>query len=142
METPQDAEEKARAIMAQLEMSKKQMEALNRQAEMVEGALMELRATTSALKALKDEKRENEILVQVGSGSYLRAKLDDTENVLVGIGGNLTVEKTIPDAVDTLDVRGKKLTESMVKLQKSIGELGMRMSDLNRVAESMMGPPK
>jgi len=136
----QAREEEARSLVNQLEMGKRQMDTFRRQAEMIEGAIVEINSALDTIKAMGKHSPGDEILVQVGSGSFMRAQISDAENVLVGIGGNLTAEKKAPEALEILDVRGKKLAESLDKLQKTMGDLAMRMAELNKQAESMIGP--
>ncbi len=52
----------------------------------------------------------------------------------------MTVEKKLPDAITSLEERNKKLKESFSNIQKTIGELAMRMSHLQKEAEKYMGP--
>ena len=72
----------------------------------------------------------------------MRAKLADTENVLVGIGGEVSVEKKIPDALATLDARRQELTESFKSVQKAMGDLSSKLNELNMQAEQMAAGPR
>ncbi len=135
-----DVEEHARAILFQLELGKKQMEQLGKQEQMIEGAILEINSTIDALNTIKNQKSGDEIMVQVGAGSFMKAKLIDTGNVLVGVGAGISIEKKLPDAVAIMQERGEKLSESMKSVRKTMGELAIRISELNRQAQQMMGP--
>ncbi|MBU0761588.1 MAG: prefoldin subunit alpha [Candidatus Altiarchaeota archaeon] len=140
MEPSQDKENQVRGLLYQLEVGRKQLDQLVKQEQMIEGALMEINSTVDALNTLKNQKPGDAIMVQVGAGSFMKAKLEDTENVLVGIGAGMSVEKKIPDAVQALQERRTSLTESLKSLRKTMGELTLRIADLNAQAEKMMGP--
>jgi prefoldin alpha subunit len=132
-------EEHVRRLLMQIESGKRQMEQLNRQAQLMESAMAELNSTVDALNTLKGLKPGVEVLVQVGAGSYVRAALKDTENVLVGVGAEMSVEKGIPDAVEALESRKKQLNDSYSSVQKTIGEIAIKLGELNAQAEHMMG---
>ena len=102
MDAAPDNEEQARAILFQLDMGKRQLEQLTKQEQMIEGAIMEVNSTIEALNILKSQRIGDEIMVQVGAGCFMKAKLTDTENVLVGVGAGMSVEKKVPDAVSTM----------------------------------------
>jgi prefoldin alpha subunit len=135
-------EEQIRRVLMQLEAGKRQMEALSRQAQMVESAVGELDSTMEALKALGQEKAGVELLVPSGSGTFMRASLKDPGSVLVGVGADVSVERRMPEAVRTLEERRKQLAESYGSIQKTIGELGIRLAELNSQAEEMLGQAK
>ena len=132
-------EETVRKVLFQLDMGKKQMEQLSRQGQMIEAALNELNSSVETLETLKTLKPGVEIQVQVGAGTYVKASLKDTENVLVGIGAEMSVEKTLAEAIATLEGRKKLLTESFSSVQKALGDLSIKVAELSAQAEQMMG---
>jgi prefoldin alpha subunit len=130
-------EEQLRRLLMQLETGRRQLEQLGKQAQMIEAAVAELNSAREALTALKDQKVGDELLVQVGSGAFIRVALKDTEKVLVGIGAGMSAEKKVPDAIQTFETRTKQLAESMASTQKMIGELSMKVAELNSQAETL-----
>jgi prefoldin alpha subunit len=132
-------EQQANALLYQLEIGRKQLEQLTKQEQMIQGALMEMESTLEALDALKARNPGDEIMLQVGSGAFMKAKLTDTQNVMVGIGAGLSVEKKIGDAIFTMKARTESLNDSMKNVRKSMGELTMKIAELNMRAQKMMG---
>jgi prefoldin alpha subunit len=130
-------EEQLRRLLMQLENGRRQLEQLGKQAQMIEAAVAELNSAVEALNALSSQKPGDELLVQIGSGAFISVALKDTQNVLVGIGANMSVEKKLPDAIQTLEARKKQLAESMGSTQKMIGELSMKVAELNAQAEAL-----
>jgi len=131
-------DEKLQRTLYELEVGKKQMEELNRQGQIIEQSLSELDETVSALKDYARMQVGTQSLVPIGAGSYVRSKISDTDSVLVGVGAGFSVEKKIPDAVETLKQRREQLAKSLSQVNKTVGELGVRLSQLNSAAESMM----
>jgi prefoldin alpha subunit len=132
-------EDQVRRLLIQIEGGKRQLEALSRQAQMVEAAVGEINGTVEALEALSEQKAGVELLVPAGSGTFIRASLKDPGSVLVGIGAEVSVEKGMRDAMKTLEDRKRQLSESYGSIQKTIGELGMKLAELNSQAEQMIG---
>ncbi|MFH1054816.1 MAG: prefoldin subunit alpha [Candidatus Altiarchaeota archaeon] len=126
-------------ILMQLELGKRQMDQMGRQSQMIESAIAELNSTLEALNSIKDQKPGTEVMMPLGAGSYMRAALKDNENVMLGIGAEMYVEKKLPDATETLRERAKKLAESHASLQKSMAELGTKLNAMSGQAEEMMG---
>jgi prefoldin alpha subunit len=132
-------EEQVRRMLVQIETGKKQMEQLGKQAQMVESAIIETQATIEALNSLSQQKPGTEMMVQVGSGAFIRVTIKDVDNILVGIGAGMSVEKKLPEAVETLEARKTQLSASFSSVQRTMGELGIKLAELNSTAEQMMG---
>jgi prefoldin alpha subunit len=135
-----NAEEHVRRLLMQLETGRRQMDQLNRQAQLIEAASGEISSTLEALDAIKGQSSGVETLVPVGSGSYVRGKLLDTESVVVGVGAGIYVEKRLPDAIEFMEGKRKQLLESYSTIQRTSGELAVKIAELNSQAEQMMGP--
>ena len=131
-------QEQLRALVAQLEAGKARMEAMGKQIQMVEGSIIELAGTEGAINAIKTSKKGTEILVPLGSDSYAKASLSNTDSIIVGVGARLSVDKSISDAGETLEVRKKELESSLKTLQKSYLELSSKVSEINASAEGLV----
>lgn len=132
-------EQQLQKMMMQLEYGRRQMDQLGKQAQLAESALAEINSTADALDTLRGQKPGTEMMVQVGAGTFIKAELKDAENVLVGIGAEMSVVKKLPDAVVTLQARGKQLAESLAAINKTMGELSLKLAELNSQAQEMAG---
>jgi len=81
---------------------KRQMDSIRGQMQILETTMEELRGSLNALSALEEKQGGTEILVSIGSGSFIRAKLLETEKVIVGVGSALSLEKSVPEARSSL----------------------------------------
>ena len=87
------------------------------------------------------------VLLQIGGGASLRAKVLNPEKVLLNIGSEVIVEKTNPDAVEYLKDRitemeasQKKVAEALEKLRAQMNEIAKRLEQGYRQA-SVPGEP-
>jgi prefoldin alpha subunit len=90
---------------------------------MVNAALAEMNVSLTTLEGLKNEKAGAQLFVPVGGGSYIKTKLETTENVIVGIGANVAVEKSLKEAkVD--------MAAHIAELEKSRNTLGQQFDQI------------
>lgn len=92
---------------------------------MTNGALAELRVSNMTLEGLEKEKKGTQLFVPIGGGSYVKAKLETPDKVVVGVGADVAVEKTVTEAKEELKTQ-------IAELEKTREALG---SQFNQVVE-------
>ncbi|UCC58839.1 MAG: prefoldin subunit alpha [Candidatus Bathyarchaeum sp.] len=93
-------------------------------------ALTELRVSSMTLEGLEKEKKDAQIFVPIGAGSYVKARLETAKKVVVGIGADVAVEKTVKETKEMLDAR-------IVELEKTRDALGQQFSQvIGRIQEN------
>ncbi|MDR0439239.1 MAG: prefoldin subunit alpha [Methanocalculaceae archaeon] len=114
-----------------------QFELLSQQLRFIESARAESLASIEALVALADTNGEVSTLLGLGGGVSVRAIVADTRKMLVGIGAGVTVEKSTEEAISFLrdritemDASGKRLSESLGKLQNQMMAVEQRMQEI------------
>jgi len=83
---------------------------------MTNAAITELRVSSITLEGLEKEKKGAQLFVPIGGGSYAKAKLESTKNVVVGIGADVAVEKTVKEAKADLEARIAEMDKAMEML--------------------------
>ena len=97
---------------------------------MMNSALAELNVSNLTLEGLEKEKKGAQLFVPVGGGSYVKAKLETTKKVVVGIGADVAVEKSLKDAKEELNTR-------IAELEKTRETLGQQFNQvINRIQEN------
>lgn len=137
-ETQGGKEEELRGLMSQLEGGKIRLESLGKQIAMVESSLTELKGAELAIKAIEKAKKGADILVPIGGDSYVKAELADTDNLIVGVGARLSVEKKLSEAKLTLGTRTEELEKTYRKLQESYVGLSGKLAEVNASAQSLV----
>ena len=59
---------------------------------MTNAALTELKVSSLTLEGIEKEKKGTELFVPIGGGSYVKAKLETSKKVVVGVGADVAVE--------------------------------------------------
>ena len=119
-----------------------QFELLSQQLRFIESARAESLASIEALETLAAADGEVSTLLSLGGGVSVRATVLDTKKMLVGIGAGVTVEKSTEEAVSFLrdrntemDASGKRLSESLGKLQSQMAAVEQRMQEIYASAQ-------
>ena len=136
------SEQEIQRTLMQLEAERRRFEALSKQGQLVESALIEVNATIQALNSMAEVKEGTEILVSLGANTFVKATLKDKENVMVGVGAGVSIEKKRAEAVSSLEARREELSKTMGSIQKMSAEAAARVEALNDAAEGMINAPK
>jgi prefoldin, archaeal alpha subunit/eukaryotic subunit 5 len=130
------------ALQTYLQEYGQQAEVLSRQLEFMERQRMESVAAIEALKALAAEK-EGIILVPIGGGTTLRARIIDPDNVLVNIGADVVIRRKneeaigfLEDRIKELETLEKRVSDSLDQVRAQINELARRIDQSYRKAQA------
>lgn len=138
------AEDKAdlQKTLTEYEYYKGQIEALQEGVGMIDMSIGQLESTIESLNGASALKEGNEILIPVGSESFLSAKIIDTETAIVGIGAGVAVRTGIKEAVAELDNRKKELegirkerSEALEKVMAAAQKMAPKLQEMISQAE-------
>ena len=128
-------------------MSEEQAQQLLYQMQMMEGYLSELsqkettivsviREASSAIQSLKtiDTKTDNETLVPVGLGTFIKTKVVPNEKLILNVGAGIAVEKDKDSAINFLELR---LKEMQVALQETSNQKQQISASLEQGKQQM-----
>ena len=141
---PED-NETLRRLIPELQLLEGVAEGLRSRIGLVNGAISEFHAATSTIEGLKKAATGTTILIPIGGGSFIKAKVTDYENVIVNVGAKVSMEKSFDEAREALEIRIRELektrsnfytqlqeTESNVlKMQNQVRELSQRLQQGN-----------
>lgn len=105
------------------------MNEIQSRVSMINGALSELRVSVMTLDGLESEKKGSELFVPIGGGSYVKAKLDSADTVVVGVGADVAVERSVKDAKVELEARIAELEKSRDALGQQFNQVLGRMQE-------------
>lgn len=133
-----EEQERLQRIMAQLNDHQATVEALRQHISMLATSLTELSMTIGATKALKELKPDTEILVPIGSDSFINAKIARSDKVITGLGADVAAERTAEDAVKVLEARAAELEQTVGQAREELGRLEERIEALRPEAEKIL----
>jgi len=111
-----------------------QVEIFSNQLQMIDEGRMEATAAIEVLKSIQESGGSEIVLLQVGGGASVRAKVLEPDRVFVSIGSEVVVERTNADAVEYLKDRitemeasGKKVAETIDRIRSQMNEIARRI---------------
>jgi prefoldin alpha subunit len=135
-----DLDERARLqqIIAEMGGCRELMGVIREQIMAMSSAITEFTATISSIKALKGVKAGTEILVPIGSDSFVPAKLTFAGKVEMGVGAEVFAERTSDDAVVALEARVAELGKAIDQARAELEKLDERVGALRPEAEELV----
>lgn len=122
------AEEELRRLSVEMRYLEQTAETLQQRISMVNAAIADLSYANLTLDGIEKEKENTELLVPIGGNSYVKAKLADTDKVIVGMGAGVSVEKTLADAKVILKERLEELEKTMNAAQQQFNQVAERIN--------------
>jgi prefoldin alpha subunit len=113
---------------------RQQAEIFSQQLGMLEEGRMEAHAAIEALQGLM-EAGESTVLLQMGGGVSVRAKVSTPDEVLVNIGAEVIVQRSSQEAVDYLTDRITEMEASSKKVAETLGKVQSQMNEIARRLE-------
>ena len=122
-------EEELRKISLELRYLEQTAEALQSRLNMLNAVTTDLTYANMALESMEKEKENSELLVPIGGTSYIRAKLDNPDKIIVGIGAGVSVEKTRQEAKDVIKKRLEDLEKARTATQQQFAQVAGKISE-------------
>lgn len=127
----ENRQEELARLTAEIELLQNQASVHNQNLELLTLSLSELRATRESLEQLKKIEAGKELLIPLGSGSYVRSSLKQNDRVIIGVGSGFSVEKDVDEAKATVDKRAAELESAIQKTRERIQEIASRLDELS-----------
>ena len=124
-------EEELRRLSVELRFLEQTAEAIQSRINMINAVITDLTYASMTLEGLEKEKeKENsELLVPIGGNSYIKARLESPDKIIVGMGAGISVEKTLQEAKEIIKNRLESLEKTRMSLQQQLAQIAERMSE-------------
>jgi prefoldin alpha subunit len=113
------------------------VEEIQSRINMTHAALTELKVSSLTLEGLEKEKKGTELFVPIGGGSYVKAKLETSKTVVVGVGADVAVEKSVKDAKEELETRIAELEKTREGLGQQLNQVFGRLQQNREMMEEI-----
>ena len=112
-----------------------QAEIFVQQMQMLESGRLEAHAAIESLEDMLTA-GDGTVLLQIGGGASVRAKVVEPEKVLLAIGAEVIVERSNKDAVEFLKERILEMEASQKKVAETLDRLRAQMNEINKRIEA------
>jgi len=108
---------------AVLQMIEQQMKETQRHIKTLQSQQEDLLGSIQAMHDIKNVAVGSEILVPITNGIFVKGTLQEKDNVIVNIGAQTAVTKTLADARELLEQQYKEVEQVVVQLTQDLQEL-------------------
>lgn len=126
-------EEEIRRLLAAYQQYQAQSEAIAQQLGLTQMTIQGLDRAILAIDALDSAADGQEMLVPIGSGSFVFAKLASKERVVLNVGAGVSIEKPAAEARESLKVRKAEVAEASKKLSEMLNKIDAEMAKIQSV---------
>jgi len=131
--SPTGGEEEMRRLLVAYQQYQTQAEAIAQQVSLTQMTLNGLDNALQAVDALDSSFEGQEMLVPIGSGSFVYAKLASKERVILNVGSGVSVEKSVAEAKEALKARKTEVSETGKKLGEMLSKIDQEMAKIQTV---------
>jgi prefoldin alpha subunit len=128
-------EEQIRELISRIQVNQQRMEALQQQANLVQMSLNDLDNALKALATLDGKGEGQELLVPIGAGSFVHAKMADPDKVIIGLGAGVSVEKSFADSKGIIQSRRTELEKVLLETSGVMEQVGAELGRLQQEAQ-------
>lgn len=116
----------------ELQFLDKQLKQLQQHLQLFEQQMDELEILKESLHDLPNIKPGTETLVPISAGIYLKAKIENVNNLIVNVGSKIGVEKSVKDSEAMIDEQLAELRDHQLKLTLNLNMLVQRAQELEK----------
>ena len=125
----------------QLQQLSQELQALDEEIDVLESEIDDLNEEQSdiddAVEAIETLDTGATVQVPLGGGAYVRAEVQDIDEIIVSLGGNYSAEQDQDDAVDVLRRKQEALDDRIEETRAEIDELESESQQLEQQAQQM-----
>lgn len=131
------AENDFRKLAVEVRVLEQSAETLAARMNMVNAVTTDLTYARIALEGLEKQPENTELLVPIGGSSYIKAKLQTPDKIIVGIGAGVSTEKTLQEAKETITKRLEELEKTRNSIQQQYTQIVERINQDREVLEEL-----
>ncbi|MGD0952760.1 MAG: prefoldin subunit alpha [Methanotrichaceae archaeon] len=131
--SPAGGEEEIRRLVGAYQQYQAQAEAIAQQVSLTQMTLHGLDSAIQAVEALDSAPEGQEMLVPIGSGSFVYAKLASKERVVLNVGAGVSIEKPAAEAKESLKARKAEVAEAGKKMGEMLNKIDQEMAKIQSV---------
>jgi len=121
-------------LQQEIEQLEEEMQAIDEEVERLQEKKSDIDDAIEAIDVLESG---STVQVPVGGDAYVRATVEDIDEIVVSLGGGYAAERDQDGAVDTLETKKETLDDHIDGLQDDKAEVEGEMDELEQQAQQM-----
>lgn len=126
------AQDQLSRLIMEVQFLERTSEEIQTRIGLVNASINEFRLANATLEGVQTEETNTQILVHIGGGSYIKAKIADTQKLIMSIGADVAAEKSVDAAKESLDIRLQEFEKVRESLEQQLGQTQNRISTLRQ----------
>lgn len=118
----------------QFQILEANLKALQEKAEMLTARAEELEGTRLAMEELKEVK-PSKALISLGSGNFVSGRIENTEEVIIGVGSGVAIRKKREDALTILDDSLRETEKTLEEIKSQTMSVALQMGKIQEELE-------
>lgn len=131
------SEEELRRLSVEMRFLEQTAEAIQSRINAVNAVMTDLTYASMTLEGLEKEKENAELLVPIGGNSYIKAKLESPDKIIVGMGAGISVEKTLQESKEIIKKRLENLENTRASYQQQLAQVAEKIGKDREKFESL-----
>ena len=116
-------DEEMRQLLVEIRFLEGSARVLQSRLDIVTAAMSETLTAIQTLEGAKGQADSSEVMIPIGSGSFVKAKLADPGNIIIGVGAGVCVEKSVEDSIKDLRLRSSELEKARISVTQQLSQL-------------------
>lgn len=125
-----------RQALALVDAYKDRVEAMTRQVQVLRMSLDEVTVALEGVKAFRDAKDGEEIMVPVGASCFIPVTVGSRRTVITGIGSGISADKTTDQAVEYLEANSAEISEALKKSVEALNEAQQNLAAMTQTVQN------
>jgi len=122
--------DKLRQLYLQMQVYQKQMKQVEEQLEGVNRKEGEIHFIKETMDEIKKAEKGKKILVPISNGIFIKAQVDNTEDLLVNVGSDVIVKKDIEETKKMMDAQLIELKKFQNSMEAEMDSLDIKIRQI------------
>ena len=128
----EEKEEILKKKYMQLQMLGQHIQQIQKQIQQFDAQDTELTVVKQSLEQLEKEEAGKEMFVPVSGGIFVKAELKDNKKLLVNVGADITVEKSVPDTIKLITTQIGEVEKYKVQMMQQLDQLSEKAKSIQQ----------
>lgn len=133
----ENIEEKVRNLAVELRTLENFAGDIQTRLGVVETMIRDINLAMATVQGLENIDKNDEILMNVGGGSYIKVKIVDKEKVILRVGAGVNLEKPAKEALTLMENELNNILKTRATFQQQFNQIIERMTAVRRELEKI-----
>ncbi|MGD2249312.1 MAG: prefoldin subunit alpha [Candidatus Methanofastidiosia archaeon] len=125
-------------LVVTIQILQEQAQLLASNLEQLSNYLQDLSISKATLEGVKALKKGDEILVPIGGSTFVKARIEDVENVIVGAGADVSMGKKIAEGISTMTERITMTQSRIQDTQETYQKVAQKLQEYRAYAQRVI----